>query len=173
MHISQSMQIRQTDRTPQGFTFGFGVKDECPFDTDDGDEEPFIEEKNLRRIDCIHVTPVIRGCLSCAYTAHVAKADHKAVHVTCHPPTARYHSSETYVCKWVTTRRGVEKNRAHVATGVQVWARQFSQGATNRLVQAIGVAGGVGKVTLPHMALVKPTHRNMSITQGMGNILEM
>ena len=42
---------------------------------------------NLRRIECIHVTPAIRECLSSAYTAHVARADHKAVHVTCHPPT--------------------------------------------------------------------------------------
>ena len=70
----------------EGFTFGFGVKDECPSDTNDGDEEPLIEEKNLRRIDRIHVIPAIKDCLSSAYTAHVARADHKAVHVTYHPP---------------------------------------------------------------------------------------
>ena len=60
-----------------------------------------------------------------------------------------------------------------MATGVQVRARQFSQGATNRLVQAIGVAGGVGKVRLPCTALAESTHRNTSITQGMGNVLEI
>ena len=70
----------------EGFTFGFGVKDECPSDTNDGDEEPLIEEQNLRRIDRILVTPAIRDCLSSAYTAHVARPDHKAVHVTYHPP---------------------------------------------------------------------------------------
>ena len=31
---------------PPGFTFGFGGQDECSFDTDDGDEGPFIEKKS-------------------------------------------------------------------------------------------------------------------------------
>ena len=79
-------RFHQTPPPLEGFTFGFGVKDESPSDTNDGDEEPLIEEQNPRRIDRIHVTPAIRDCLSSAYTAHVARADHKAVHVTHHPP---------------------------------------------------------------------------------------
>ena len=42
--------------------------------------------RNPRRIDRVHVTPALKECLSSAYTVFVAKADHKAVHVTCHPP---------------------------------------------------------------------------------------
>ena len=33
--------------------------------------------------------------------------------------------------------------------------------------------GGVGKVKLPCTALAESTHRNTSITQGMGNVLEI
>ena len=70
---------------PEGFTFGFGVSDETS-DTEDDTEEQVARPHNLRRIDRIHVTPAIRDYLSSAYTAHVARADHKAVHVTCQPP---------------------------------------------------------------------------------------
>ena len=40
--------------------------------------------RNLCRIDRIHVTPALRE--RSAYRAFVSKAEHKAVHVTCHPP---------------------------------------------------------------------------------------
>ena len=70
---------------PEGFTFGFGVSDETS-DTEDDSEEHVTQPHNLRRIDRIHVTSAIRDCRSSAYTAHVARADHKAVHVTCQPP---------------------------------------------------------------------------------------
>ena len=60
-----------------------------------------------------------------------------------------------------------------MATGVQVWAHQFSQGVANGVVETIGVAGGLGKIRLSCTALIKPTHRNTSIAQGMGNVLEI
>ena len=60
-----------------------------------------------------------------------------------------------------------------MATGVQVWAHQFSQGTTNRLVQTFSLAGGMGEVGVPCSALSEPTHRSTLVTKGMGNVLEI
>ena len=60
-----------------------------------------------------------------------------------------------------------------MATSVRVWAHQFSQGTTNRLVEALSLVGGMGEVTLPRSALSEPMHKNTSVTKGMGNVLEV
>ena len=67
--LARSAPAKGRGASPQ---FGYTSPPPCP-------EEPHTEPKNLHRIDRIHVTLALRDCLSAAYTAFVARADHKAV----------------------------------------------------------------------------------------------
>ena len=86
VHIVLHPDLSDRQDPPEGYTFGFGVGDDDLCDPDDDEDEPFTKPKNLRRIDRLHVTVALKDCPVSTYTAFVARADHKAVHVTCQPP---------------------------------------------------------------------------------------
>ena len=67
-----------------GFTYGFGTKDTPQDHSSDSDLESGTH--NLRRIDRIHLSQSLLPHLSEAYASFVARADHKAVAVSCKPP---------------------------------------------------------------------------------------
>ena len=89
------------------------------------------------------------------------------------PMLVRQGVTHTQVKHMFVNGRIAEQGGAHMATGIKVWAHQFSEGTTNRSVQAFSLVGGMGEVRLPHLALRESTHRNTLVTMGMGNVLEV
>ena len=73
----------------EGFTFGFGVHDieRHGSDSDDSTDSEIETRQNLRRIDRLHMSASLLPHVSEAFTAFVARADHKAIVVAYFPPT--------------------------------------------------------------------------------------
>ena len=88
LHVHSQIQDRETDPL-EGFTFGFGVQDKGSNESGSScsDDSEFESKKNLRRIDRFHMSSALISHVSEAFTAFVAKADHKAVMIVCSPPS--------------------------------------------------------------------------------------